>query len=116
MGVMNTEHARELRKRLTEAEQRLCLRLKRRQVAGMKFQRQQPSGVFVADFVCFERKLIIEVDGGQHAEQVSYDKERSRWFEAQGYRVLRFWNNEVLSNTDAVAEVIFNCVEDDPPP
>lgn len=116
MGVMKSEHARELRKHLTEAEQRLWLRLKRRQVAGMKFRRQQPIGPFVVDFVCFERKLIIEVDGGQHAEQVSYDAERSRWFEAQGYRVLRFWNNEVLADTDTVAEVIFDCVKDDPPP
>ena len=77
----------------------------------MKFRRQQPIGQFIVDFVCFERRVIVEVDGGQHAQKVPYDEQRTRWLEAQGYRVLRFWNNEVLANTEAVAQVILDVVE-----
>ena len=108
---MDTERARTLRKHLTEAEQRLWQKLKRRQLAGRKFRRQQPIGLFIADFVCFECRVIVEVDGGQHGDQVHYDMHRTRWFETQGYRVLRFWNNEVLAHTDAVAQAILDCVE-----
>ena len=79
----------------------------------MKFRRQQPIGPYFVDFVCFECKVIIEVDGGQHLQRASYDTDRTRWLEAQGYRVLRFWNGEVLANTDAVAQVILDCI--DPP-
>ena len=108
---MNTKSARELRNNLTDAEQRLWEKLKRRQVAAVKFRRQQPIGPFIVDFVCFECQVIVEVDGGQHAEQVLYDEQRSCWLEAQGYRVLRFWNNDVLSNTEAVAQTILDAVE-----
>ncbi len=108
---MNIERARRLRKHLTDAEQRLWQELKRRQLAGVKLRRQQPIGPFVVDFVSFECRVIIEVDGGQHAEQVHYDQDRTRWLEAQGYRVLRFWNNEVLSHTEAVAQAILDAVE-----
>jgi very-short-patch-repair endonuclease len=86
---MNTKRARELRKNLTDAEQHLWRILKRHQVAGVKFRRQQPIGSFIVDFVCFERRLIVEVDGGQHAEQVPYDEQRTGWLEAQGSRLLR---------------------------
>ena len=121
MGVMDTERARTLRKHLTEAEQRLWQKLKRRQLAGMKFRRQQPIGPFIVDFVCFECRVIVEVDGGQHAEQVPYDMDRSGWLETRGYRVLRFWNNEVLAHPEAVAQVILDCVKEgidplNPPP
>ena len=108
---MDIGRARTLRKHLTEAEQRLWQELKRRQLAGMKFRRQQLIGPFIVDFVCFERRVIVEVDGGQHAEQSQYDADRTRWLEAQGYRVLRFWNNEVLAQTDAVAQAILECVD-----
>ena len=108
---MANVHARELRKNLTDAEQRLWQKLKRRQIATVKFRRQQPIGPFIVDFVCFERRLIIEVDGGQHAAQTDYDEERTRWLKVQGYRVLRFWNNEVLADTEAVAQAIFDTVE-----
>ena len=110
-GGVNTKSARALRKNLTEAEQRLWQQLKRRQIATVKFRRQQPIGPFIVDFVCFEHRLIVEVDGGQHAQQVPYDEKRSRWLEAQGYRVLRFWNNDVLANTEAVAQSILEAVE-----
>jgi very-short-patch-repair endonuclease len=112
---MDTQRARALRKNLTEAEQRLWRKLKQRQLAGVKFRRQQPIGRFIVDFVCFEKSIIVEVDGGQHGEQVSYDAERTRWLEAQGYRVLRFWNNEVLGQTEAVLEAILAALSDPPP-
>ena len=77
-GGMNTKSARELRNNLTDAERRLWQKLKRRQIATLKFRRQQPIGAFIVDFVCFERRVIVEVDGGQHAEQVPYDEQRTR--------------------------------------
>jgi very-short-patch-repair endonuclease len=108
---MNTQSARALRNNLTDAERRLWQKLKRRQIATVKFRRQQPIGAFIVDFVCFERRVIVEVDGGQHSEQVPYDEQRTRWLEAQGYLVLRFWNNDVLGNTEAVAQAILDAVE-----
>ena len=108
---MDTKSARQLRNNPTDAEWRLWQKLQRRQIAAAKFRRQQPIGPFIVDFVCFEHRLIVEVDGGQHAQQVPYDEKRSRWLEAQGYRVLRFWNNDVLANTEAVAQSILEAVE-----
>src|SRR5687767_1293675 len=92
MGAMPNAYARTLRKNLTDAEQRMWNYLRLRQLDGVKFRRQQPLGAFIVDFVCFERKLIVEVDGGQHSERCVYDENRRRWLEGQGYRVLRFWN------------------------
>ncbi|MDE1969046.1 MAG: endonuclease domain-containing protein [Alphaproteobacteria bacterium] len=91
--------ARKLRQTPTDAETRLWSRLRRQQVDGFRFRRQQPIGRYVVDFFCPEAKLIIEVDGGQHAND---SNTRTRWFEACGYRVIRFWNNDVLGNTDGV--------------
>ena len=108
---MDTQSARELRSNLTDAERCLWQKLKRRQIAGVRFRRQQPIGHFIVDFVCFERRVIVEVDGGQHAEQLYYDEQRTRWLEAQGYSVLRFWNNDVLANTEAVAQAVLDAVE-----
>ena len=97
--------ARELRKRMTDAERKLWFALRDRRFARFKFRRQAPIGRFVADFICFERRLVIEVDGGQHADSLS-DQRRDRWFAANGYRVLRFWNNEVLKNLDGVMTLL----------
>ena len=97
--------ARELRKRMTDAERKLWFALRDRRFARFKFCRQVPIGRFVADFICFERRLVIEVDGGQHADSLS-DQRRDRWFAANGYRVLRFWNNEVLKNLDGVTTLL----------
>ena len=108
---MNTKSARELRNNPTDAERHFWHELKRRRIAGVKFRRQQPIGPFIVDFVCFERRLIVEVDGGQHAEQRQQDEQRTRWLEAQGYRVMRFWNNDVLANTEAVAQAVLDEVE-----
>jgi very-short-patch-repair endonuclease len=73
---------------------------------GVKFRRQQPIGRFIVDFLSFEKKVIIEVDGGQYSEEV--DKDRDRWLNSQGFKILRFWNNEVLQNTEGVLEAIMH--------
>jgi very-short-patch-repair endonuclease len=110
MGGMNKTKARELRKNLTEAEHALWKHLRLRQLAGYKFRRQQPLGKYIVDFVCFEKRLIIEIDGGQHSEQVAYDSERTAWLETQGFRILRFWNNQVLKEIEVVKEVIWEAL------
>jgi len=103
---MDKTKAEEFRKNLTEAERTLWRYLRLRQFDGNKFRRQQPIGKYIVDFVCLEKKLIVEVDGGQHSEQVVYDSERNEWLERQGFRILRFWNNQVLKEIDAVKERI----------
>jgi len=96
------DYARGLRRRQTDAERRLWSRLRDRRLTGAKFSRQVPIGAYVVDFCCREVKLIVELDGGQHAGQKAYDSERSAFLGRLGYRVLRFWANEVLSNTEGV--------------
>jgi len=81
--------------------------LRRKQLHGLKFRRQEQIGRFIADFVCYEHALIIEADGGQHAVEKEKDLKRTAWLNSQGFTVLRFWNNEILSNTEGVLEVIF---------
>ena len=103
---MVSKIARQLRTNLTEAEQRLWSRLRRRQLGGCYFRRQAPIGDYIVDFACFERNLVVEVDGGQHTERVAQDTKRSEWLDSQGYRVLRFWNNDVLQNVDGVVDTI----------
>lgn len=103
MPTKQTQHARQLRKNMTDAERRLWQHLRSKQTLGYKFRRQEPIGSYIVDFVCYEKKLIIEVDGGQHLEkQAEYDKARDAWLKEQGFTVLRFWNNHVLGNTDGV--------------
>jgi very-short-patch-repair endonuclease len=97
--------ARGLRSRLTNAERKLWYALRDRRFEDFKFRRQFPIGRFIADFVCFEARLVIEVDGGQHVENAR-DQYRDRWFTANGFRVLRFWNNEVLTNLEGVLTVL----------
>lgn len=97
--------ARRLRNAPTEAEQRLWLHLRTRRFEGAKFTRQHPIGDFIADFACRSLRLAIELDGGQHADSLM-DANRTRVIEAHGYRVIRFWNNEVLGNIDGVLTVI----------
>jgi len=99
-------NARNLRREGSDAEQRLWLHLRNRQLENLKFRRQHAIGPFIADLVCDEAKLIVEADGGQHAEQADDDARRTAWLERQGYRVLRFWNDEILRNTVAVLEEI----------
>jgi very-short-patch-repair endonuclease len=96
--------AKDLRKNMTDAEQKLWFKLRKKQL-GVKFRRQQLIGRYIVDFVCYERKIIIEVDGGQHNESPC-DEIRDRWFIYQGYKVLRFWNNDVLKNIEGVIEML----------
>jgi very-short-patch-repair endonuclease len=98
--------AKELRREMTEAEKKIWYRLRSRQTEGYRFRRQVPLGRFIADFVCHEAKLIVEIDGGQHEPLSEQEMHRTRFLEGQGYRILRFWNNEVLQNPDAVQAVI----------
>jgi very-short-patch-repair endonuclease len=85
------QRARQLRRNQTDAEQTLWARLRDRQLHGAKFRRQHPIGPFVADFCCPQEMVVVELDGGQHAEEIAADQKRSRFLEGQGYRVLRFW-------------------------
>jgi len=101
-----TKTAKSLRKNATRVETILWSQLRARQIEGTKFRRQQPIDEFVVDFVCFEKKLIIELDGGQHAQARAEDRERDNRLSEKGYTVLRFWNNEVLENLPGVLEVI----------
>jgi very-short-patch-repair endonuclease len=101
-----TPIARRLRRDRTVAEDRLWKYLSNRQLDGAKFRFQSPVGPYVADFLCVEVKLIIELDGGQHGEQIDKDAARTKVLEAAGYTILRFWNNDVLANTEGVLEVI----------
>jgi very-short-patch-repair endonuclease len=103
--------ARRLRHDATDAERRLWYRLRSRQINGAKFVRQDPIGPYVVDFACREQRLIVEVDGGQHATDPR-DAVRDSWLSDRGYRVLRFWNNDVLSNTDGVLEAIAAALSD----
>jgi very-short-patch-repair endonuclease len=100
---------------MTDAERRLWYLLRAHRLDGIKFKRQAPIGRYIVDFVCFERRVIIEVDGGQHAD-ADADQRRTQWLESQGFRVLRFWNNEVLGNTSAVIQIIADAISLDPSP
>ncbi len=106
-------NVRDLRREMTDAERLLWRHLRRRQVEGLKFRRQHPLGRFIVDFVCIEAALVIEVDGGQHGERQAQDAARTAWLNRQGYRVLRFWNNEVLNDIDAVRQAIWSELKKD---
>ncbi len=111
--------ARSLRSSATIAERRLWNSLRRHQLNGVAFRRQQPIGPYVVDFFCPRAKLVIEIDGGQHAElgAAIRDRRRTKWLETRGYRVLRFWNSDVLQNLEGVWQLICNAVPtSDPPP
>jgi len=99
-------NAKTLRTNQTDAEQRLWYHLRAHRFMDLKFKRQKPLGSYIVDFVCMERRLVIEIDGGQHAEQVEYDQRRDAWLRNEGYTVLRFWNNEILQQLDGVLEHI----------
>ncbi|MDE0704636.1 MAG: endonuclease domain-containing protein [Rhodospirillaceae bacterium] len=100
--AFKTELGQRLRKSMTEAEKRLWSRLRRGQL-GVRFRRQQPIGPYVVDFYCAVAGLVVEVDGGQHNDlRKAHDLRRDRWLRDEGYTVLRFWNTDVLANTDGV--------------
>lgn len=97
--------ARQLRHNMTDAEHVLWRILRNRQLVSVKFRRQVPIGPYTADFLCYDARLVVEADGGQHDESSS-DRVRDAWFAEQGFRVLRFWNNDILNNPEGVATVI----------
>jgi very-short-patch-repair endonuclease len=101
-------YAKDLRTASTDTERILWSHIRAKRLDGLKFRRQHQIGKYIVDFVCFEKMLIIELDGGQHAEpgKKEYDRERDNWLEKEGYLVLRFWDNEVLLNTKGVLTVI----------
>jgi very-short-patch-repair endonuclease len=99
-------HATKLRRNMTEAERKLWAHLRGRQLTGVKFRRQHQIGPYIVDFVAFEPKLIIELDGGHHALQLAEDDKRSDWLASNGFMVLRFWNDEVLQQTETVIQTI----------
>jgi len=111
---MTRRHAKALRANMTDAERKLWYLLRAHRFAGIKIKRQAPIGPYIVDFVSFERRLVLEVDGGQHADSDA-DLRRTRWLEDQGFRVLRFWNNEVLSNITGVLETILAALSDPSP-
>mgnify|MGYP003972765117 FL=1 len=100
------QNARDLRKNMTDAERTLWSRIKSRRLQGFRFRRQHPVGNYIVDFVCLELKLVIELDGGQHMDQQQYDERRDSFLKAQGFTVLRFWNNKVMKEVDGVLESI----------
>jgi very-short-patch-repair endonuclease len=104
--------ARQLRKDQTLAETRLWQYLRNRQLTDCKFRRQHVIGPYIVDFVCLEKKLIVELDGGHHLEQQEYDQLRTLELNSSGFRVLRFWNNEVLAEPDRILEVILSALHD----
>jgi very-short-patch-repair endonuclease len=108
--------AKHLRKQGTDAERLLWNRLRARQIHGLRFRRQEPIGQYIADFLCYEVKMVIEVDGGQHAGQKQYDEKRDHWMASQGFRVLRFWDHEVLTNINGVLEKIMVQILPSPSP
>jgi very-short-patch-repair endonuclease len=110
------DYARALRRRQTDAERRLWSRLRDRRLLGAKFVRQMPIGPYVVDFCCREARLIVELDGGQHAGRAAYDAARTALLRRFGYRVLRFWDNDTLTNTAGVLEGIVEALGAAPSP
>ena len=117
-ALSQTSRARELRKQSTDAEHLLWSRLRNRRLLGLKFRRQAPIGRYIVDFVCREQNLIIELDGGHHQQRRASDQSRTEWLNSRGFRVVRYWNNEVLGDLDSVLESIRMALEagDSPSP
>jgi very-short-patch-repair endonuclease len=111
IGIL--KFARELRGSHTDAENLLWMLLRDRRFCGLKFRRQHPIGGYILDFYCHEYKLAVELDGGGHAEeeQVTYDNERTKELEGAGIKVLRFWNDDVLRNTEVVLEALHGALD-----
>jgi very-short-patch-repair endonuclease len=112
---MPNENARQLRLDSTDAERRLWAVLRDRRLAGYRFRRQHPIGHFIVDFACTKHRLVVEPDGGQHADNEA-DERRTGFLQREGWRVIRFWNNDVLTNTEGVVETILRALKEDPHP
>ena len=112
LSPLTVGQSRRLRNEMTEAEKKLWYYLRQWQLKGFKFRRQHPIGPYIADFACIRCKLVIELDGGQHALQQQHDKKRDAFIQKKGYRVVRFWNTDVLQSIDGVVEVITRLLND----
>ena len=110
-----TKRAQDLRNNATDAERRLWAHLRHRRLGGFKFSRQMSVGPFVCDFLCRERGLVVELDGGQHAERTAQDERRTAFLNAEGLAVLRFWNNDVFENMEGVLQTILRNLQQLPP-
>jgi len=112
------DHARQLRCFQTEAEAFLWRQLRGRAFKGLKFRRQLALGKYIVDFVCLEKRLIIELDGGQHNDEAQrqYDRVRDQWLRSQGFRILRYWNNEIFDEWEGIAEAIWKAAQNAPSP
>jgi very-short-patch-repair endonuclease len=108
--------AKHLRKKSTDTENVLWKQLRAKRFEGFKWRRQEPIGKYIVDFVCYEKRIIVECDGGQHIVQKDKDSKRDEWLKDRGYKILRFWDNEVLQNLDIVLDVIWKVLSDHPPP
>ena len=111
---MPDPRVKQLRIDMTDAERKLWAALRARRLAGFKFRRQRRIGPFIVDFVCMEHRGIVEADGGQHADN-NYDLRRTAWLEQRGWRVIRFWNNEILENIDGVHHAILQILDEPSP-
>lgn len=111
-----TKKAQHLRNNATNCERLLWLELRHSRLGGHKFSRQIPVGPFICDFVCRRAMLVVELDGGQHSANAREDAHRTRFLESSGYRVIRFWNNDVIGNVEGVLQTILSAVEACPPP
>ena len=100
--MKNSTFIKNLRKNATDVEMLLWAHLRNRRLGGYKFRRQAPVGSYIVDFICIEKKLVVELDGGQHQDQSDYDTKRTQYLNSCGLQVIRFWNNEVLENLDGV--------------
>lgn len=103
---MNKVTVRNLRKKQTEAEKKIWFHLRNRHFEGLKFRRQHSIGPFITDFCCIEKKIVIEVDGSQHIQNKIYDDNRTKYLNQNGYKVIRFWDNDVLNRCDSVLEAV----------
>jgi len=111
--MSNIQNARRLRREQTKPEEIFWHEVRNRNFLGLKFRRQVPIDKYIADFVCEQEKLIVELDGDQHAENAAYDEQRTRVLERHGYRVVRFWNGDVYKNLDGVFEELAYLVGDE---
>ena len=111
-NILRPKLQRRLRNNMTDAEQRLWRFLRRKQMSDFKFRRQHPFGDYIIDFFCLEIMLAVEVDGGQHNERLAEDTARTEYLKRAGFRVLRFWNNEVMSEIDSVTAAIWSVLQE----
>ncbi len=111
VSLEQKQRARSLRSNMTDAEQLLWQQLRSKQFFGARFRRQVPLGAYIVDFLCSSKHIVIECDGGQHLENIRYDEQRDAYIRTKGYQVLRFWNHDILANTQAVLEKITQTIQ-----